>query len=195
MTFIPRLGAPVRHIASYSSAAVAHGSAAEASALAAATAGATHVRGIPPLMFAVTCVDNSVVLLNGSTLTAVWRSSGLAVSGLPALLPLGLQSYFARAAYKSREKALKAAALAGNTALVARFKAQSAPGGSSRLFPTGVLPSALHATGRQLLSGIAVDPRTGAVVTNGFPGRGTLQWYDARRGGAALRTMARVVGQ
>ncbi|KAA0148946.1 hypothetical protein FNF29_02514 [Cafeteria roenbergensis] len=37
-------------------------------------------------------------------------------------------------------------------------------------------------SGRHLRGGLAVDPRTGCVAVNGFPGRPSLQLFDARRG-------------
>jgi len=176
MTFVPRLGAPVRNLASFSAGATPGGVSTASRAAAADALSASHVRDTPKLMFAAVLVDNSVVLVNGATLTALWRVAGLALAGTPAAMPAGLAAYYSRAAEKAGAKALEAAALAGDSALVMRLR-----GPPSALFPTPPLPSALLAVGRHLSAGLVMDPRTRAIVVNGFPGRGSLQLYDHRR--------------
>lgn len=60
-----------------------------------------------------------------------------------------------------------------------------------------VVPAALPSgapsftRGRHLRHGLAVDPRTGCVAVNSFPGRAALQLYDARLGRHAAEVQVR----
>lgn len=179
MNFLPRLGAAIRNIVSYSAGATnaAKGkTGAGASAMEVdgnLSAAPSHVREAPPLIFAITCVDNSIIMVNGMTNKVMWKVYGLAVAGQPAALPTGLALFAKKALEKARGKQLLAAIDAGDKQAALRARAPS-----SALFPTPPLPSLLYACSRHLRKGVIIDPRTRSVIINGFPGRGSLQLLD-----------------
>jgi WD40 repeat protein len=98
MNFLPRLGASIRGVASY---AVASGSDAAAFSAddKAATSG-THVRTTPALMFAAALVDNTFVVINGTTQNEMWRHRGLAIAGSAAIPSVGVMNSLAKYARK-----------------------------------------------------------------------------------------------
>jgi WD40 repeat protein len=189
MTFVPRLGSPVRSIAAYSAGASVPATSFSSSDGTMAVVdgdnsggggGGSHVRDAPPVMYAVTLVDNSVVLLNGLTLRALWKVQGVGAAGLPAALPTGVALFARKAATKERERALRGALETGDAQ--AALRARAAP---SSLFPPSPLPSLLYASTRHLRKGLVVDPRSRHVLLNGFPGRASLQLVDVAGGGGA----------
>jgi WD40 repeat protein len=218
MTFVPRLGAPLRSISTYSAGAllpfemgaasmdlvnddqvassssslslttpaspqpvkgnvVVESTAVVASPVAATTSTSLHVRNAPPVMYAVSLVDNSVAVINGLSLRIMWRASGLAIAGLPAIVPRGVALFSANAYKKASMKALSDAKEAKDAQAELIAKAPT-----SSFFSTQLPSSIYHSFSRHLVHGVVPDPRTRGVLVNGFPGRGSLQLLDVARG-------------
>jgi hypothetical protein len=231
MTFVPRLGAPIRSISTFSSGAllpfemgvmdivddisetttsVGSSLRVESTAVVASPINTTlsssssssssmHIRNAPPVMYAVTLVDNSVVVINGLTLRTMWRASRLSIAGLPASIPRGVAIYTAAAALlklnsKGNIDTLKENESSNETthekssSQQVGLKTRGVSSSSSSSFFSSQLPSSIyHTFSRHLLLGVVPDPRTRGVLVNGFPGKGTLQLLDVARGVAHLQ--------
>jgi hypothetical protein len=203
MTFLPRLGAPIRCVSAFAKGAAevpfhygaapdaaspveAEDAEAEAEARAAGPGG-SHIREAPPLMLAVSCTDNSVLLLNAVSLREMWRLRGLAIGGLAAVPTTGVVNFLSRAYMRKlqqQQDQQKSGALgvSGGRAVLSLCDGtdgvQIADSHPQACADVGAL---LNATCRYLVKGLAVDPRTRSVVVNGLPGRASLQWVDVRK--------------
>ena len=182
MTFVPRLGAPIRCISSYSAAGQNSSFGTKGPSILfnetnpVANAEAHGIKDIPPLIYAVTLVDNTVIVLNGLTLKALWRISGLAIAGQAAILPVGLTYFNEKVLLKNNEKLLQNAVEENNSGAILRAQFPI-----SKLFRPTIIPSLYYANSRYLRKGFVVDPRTKCIYMNGFPGRASLQLYDIRK--------------
>lgn len=173
MTFLPRLGAPIRTVSAWASGAQTTRPAAHSSS----SGGGSQVQRVPPLMFGVSCTDNSVAIMDGVGMRPMWRVRGLAVAGLPATALSTVLAALTRSQVEGIKKRLAAASSAASEGADADAAALSvAP---LRLGPSSV-STVLNGLTRYLRRGAVLDPRTLCLVVNGLPGKGSLQWVDAK---------------
>ena len=185
LTFLPRLGAPLRSLAAWASGGSSIGG--HTNSAASSSSSSSSIQRVPALMFAAGCADNSCAVIDGVALRALWRSRGLAVAGLAAVPVSGViasvaHGQVAAIAHKLREAAEAAEAAAAATG----SSASGASSGSGAMvsLPLRLGPGAeailLHSLTRYLRRGAVIDPRAQALVVNGLPGKGSLQWFDHR---------------
>ena len=149
MTFLPRMGGAIQAIAAYAAGA------AEADA-ASRGGGGGAVRDSPPLLFAVVTRDNAVAVVDGVSMRELWRVSGVAIEGSPAIVPRGvaisLQRYALRAAHRAGLDVAKLKTDAAATEDGARLPHTLVhlPGDEGTLLSAG---------SRYLRKGLVIDPR------------------------------------
>ena len=158
MTYLPRLGAPIRCIASY--AAGGHGAPFRASSSSAAAA--SHARTAPPLIFAIGCVDNTLVVVNGVSLKEMWRTRGMAIAGVPAAVPCGVAASLLRYARKhaAGRGLLPPPSSSSSTADGEGDAAAAESQGAAVLQLGGDRATMLSSASRYLTRGAVVDPRS-----------------------------------
>lgn len=187
MSFLPRLGAPIRAVSAYTAATERAGEGGVAAPAAAAASGGGAVSDAPPLIFAASLIDNSVVVFDGVSLRELWRVRGVAVAGLPAVVPRGvalsLRRYAARAAAKAG-LAIADGVAPGASGGSARVAALASAAAAPLLLP-GDYGTLLAAGARYLRRGVVVDPRTGCVTYEGRRGSVTVVSGPLGRGAHA----------
>lgn len=172
MNFVPRLAAPIRCISTYLSSAP--GAMAAASASGPTASGFT--RETPPLMYAVTLTNNTLVLLSGLTNRALWTHSLPSTRGAPAILQRGTVIRSTRTLGRMRDAASYKALMRKNASQLER--ALLPP---SKLVPLTPLPSLSYGYTRTLRSGLLYDPLTRQIILNGLPGYSALEFWDLHK--------------